>query len=133
MLERVGISGLKDRLISELAGGEIQRKLIARALATEPKALLRDEPTASVDAASREQIFSLLRELNKTMAIVLVTHDLLAISSHVKSLACINEHLVYHGGAEINQNIVEKLYGCPVDLIAHGVPHRVLKEHGEGC
>ena len=133
MLERVGISGLKDRLISELSGGEFQRMLIARALATEPKALLLDEPTASVDAASREQIFSLLRELNKTMAIVLVTHDLLAISSHVKSLACINEHLVYHGGAEINQNIVEKLYGCPVDLIAHGVPHRVLKEHGEGC
>ena len=63
------------------------------------------------------------------MTIILVTHDLLAVSSHVKSLACINERLVYHGGTEINENIVKKLYGCPVDLIAHGVPHRVLREH----
>ena len=93
--------------------------------------MLLDEPTASVDANSREQIFSLLNLLNDKMTIVLVTHDLLAISSHVKSLACVNGYLVYHGSAEINENIVKELYGCPVDLIAHGVPHRVLREHGE--
>jgi zinc transport system ATP-binding protein len=130
-LERVGISHLIKRQISELSGGEFQRLLIARALTVNPKLLLLDEPTASVDASSRNQIYSLLEELNKEMTIVLVTHDLLAISSKVGILACLNERLVYHGEPELNENIVEKLYGCPVDLIAHGVPHRVLKKHEE--
>ncbi len=131
-LEQVGIEKLKDRQISELSGGEFQRMLIARALTVEPKLLLLDEPTASVDAQSREKIFSLLHDLNDKMTIVLVTHDLLAVSSYVKTLACINEKLIYHGGKEIDEQVVEHLYGCPIDLIAHGVPHRVLKEHEEG-
>ncbi|MGE4354190.1 MAG: metal ABC transporter ATP-binding protein [Oscillospiraceae bacterium] len=131
LLERVGLDGLENRRISELSGGEFQRMLIARALAVHPKLLLLDEPTASVDAASREQIFTLLGELNKSMTIILVTHDLLAISSQVHRLACLNGHLVYHGEPELTENVVNSLYGCPVDLIAHGVPHRVLKEHGE--
>ncbi len=131
ILHVVGIYNVKERMISELSGGEFQKMLIARALAVSPKLLLLDEPTASVDANSREQIFSLLNELNKTMTIILVTHDLLAVSSYVKTLACLNGSLVYHGTTELNEEIVKTLYGCPIDLIAHGVPHRVLKEHKE--
>lgn len=130
-LRRVGIDHLSKRQISELSGGEFQRLLIARALTVHPKLLLLDEPTASVDANSREQIYSLLKELNKEMTIVLVTHDLMAISSEVKKLACLNKKLVYHGEPQLNEHIVKELYGCPVDLLAHGVPHRVLKEHEE--
>ena len=51
----------------------------------------------------------------------MVTHDLLAISSEVKSLACLNREMIYHGQPELNDHIVQTLYGCPVDLIAHGV------------
>jgi len=131
LLEQVGIYDLKDRQISALSGGEFQRMLIARGLAVNPKLLLLDEPTASVDAKSREQIYSLLAKLNQNMTIILVTHDLLAVSSQVKSLACLNTSLVYHGEPELNEHIVNALYGCPVDLIAHGVPHRVLHEHGK--
>lgn len=130
LIKQVGLEGLEDRQISELSGGEFQRMLIARALAVNPKLLLLDEPTASVDAASRDQIFTLLAELNKSMTIVLVTHDLLAVSSHVHMLACLNGRLIYHGEPQLTENIVNSLYGCPVDLIAHGVPHRVLREHG---
>ena len=133
IIDLVGISELADRRISELSGGEFQKMLIARALATRPKLLLLDEPTASVDASSRDQIYGLLAELNKDMTIVLVTHDLLAVSSRVKSLACMNTRLVYHGEPELTESIANSLYGCPVDLIAHGVPHRVLKEHDECC
>lgn len=63
--------------------------LIARALTVNPKLLLLDEPTASVGAGSRSQIFSLLEELNQTMTIVLVTHDLMAISAQVHRFACL--------------------------------------------
>ncbi|HPF56486.1 MAG TPA: ABC transporter ATP-binding protein [Clostridiales bacterium] len=128
-LSEVGIEALSGRQISELSGGEFQRMLIARALAVRPKLLLLDEPTASVDAASREQIYALLANLNQHMTIVLVTHDLLAVSSQIQRLACLNGRLVYHGEPELTQDVVNHLYGCPVDLIAHGVPHRVLKEH----
>lgn len=131
LLDQVGIADLADRRISDLSGGEFQKMLIARALAVNPKLLLLDEPTASVDAGSRVQIYDLLAELNKNMTIILVTHDLLAVSSQVRRLACLNGSLVYHGEPELTESIVNSLYGCPVDLIAHGVPHRVLKEHGE--
>lgn len=132
LLNKVGIYKLKERMLSELSGGEFQKMLIARALAVDPRLLLLDEPTASVDARSREQIFSLLNDLNKKMTIILVTHDLSAISSHVKTIACLNGRLVYHGATELNEEVVSALYGCPIDLIAHGVPHRVLKDHKEG-
>ncbi len=131
-LNDVGISHLADRQISELSGGEFQRMLIARALCLNPKILLLDEPTASVDPNSREMIYKLLTKLNEKMTSILVTHDLFAISSAVKTLACLNSTLVHHGEPELNDNIMQHLYGCPVDLIAHGVPHRVLKNHEHG-
>lgn len=129
LLGRMGIAHLWKRRIGELSGGEFQKMLIARALAMNPRLLLLDEPTASVDASSRQQIYELLGELNRNMTIILVTHDLLAVSSHVRRLACLNGRMVYHGEPELNENIMYSLYGCPVDLIAHGVPHRVLKSH----
>lgn len=133
-MEYVGISDLAKRQISELSGGEFQRLLIARALAVNPQILILDEPTASVDPHSRETIYNVLDNLNKKkeMTILMVTHDLSAISSKVTRLACLNETLVYHGDPELTQSVVNKMYGCPVDLIAHGVPHRVLDEHKEG-
>jgi zinc transport system ATP-binding protein len=134
LLDKVGIVDLANRQIAGLSGGEFQKMLIARALAVRPRLLLLDEPTASVDAIARAQIYDLLDKLNKDMTIVIVTHDLMAISSKVKKLACLNGTLVYHGEPELSDHVVNKLYGCPVDLIAHGVPHRVLKEHGgKGC
>lgn len=132
LIEQVGIKHLAKRQIAELSGGEFQKMLIARALATKPKLLLLDEPTANVDATARNQIYQLLEDLNRTITIVLVTHDLLAVSAQVQSLACLNGRLVYHGDSELTENVVDQLYGCPVDLIAHGVPHRVLHVHKEG-
>lgn len=132
-LEQVGIAELAGRQISQLSGGEFQRLLIARALAVEPRLLLLDEPTASVDPASREKIYALLAQISRDITIILVTHDMFAISSQVNSLACLNEKLVYHGEPDLTEEVMDGMYGCAVDIIAHGVPHRVLRGHDSGC
>lgn len=129
-LERMGIVDLASRQIEQLSGGQWKRVLIARALAAKPSLLLLDEPTSGLDAGSSSGVYELLRELNKKMTIIMVTHDTMAISSYVKDIACINQTLYYHGEPELSPELVMNLYGCPVNLIAHGVPHRVLQEHG---
>lgn len=131
-IELVGLKGLENRRLNKLSGGEFQKVLIARALITNPKILLLDEPTASIDAKSSQEIYKLLGELNKDITILLVTHNVLAISLHIKELACLNRSLVYHGEPTLTEEVINKMYGCPVEIVAHGVPHRVLKEHEEG-
>ena len=123
----------QNRGIRELSGGQRQRVYIARALATEPEMLILDEPTISVDFESRAKIYKLLHEINlQGVTILLVSHDLNVISSYVKTIGCLNRQLHYHGEKEITPEMLKAGYNCPVDLIAHGVPHRVLAEHQEG-
>ena len=129
-LQTVGMLDYKDRQMGKLSGGELQRIFIARALVAEPKLLLLDEPTASVDPAMQTEFYELLEKLKRQMAIVLVSHDISAVSIYVDKLACLNRQLHYHGSKEITPEILEATYKCPVQMIAHGlVPHRVLKEH----
>lgn len=124
-LDKLGVHHLAAERMDQLSGGQKQRVLIARALAGEPDLLLLDEPLASVDVETQQNFYNLLSLLNCRMAVVLVTHDVGAVSSHVKSIACINRHLVSHGET-IDEGDVARAYGCPFELIAHGVPHRVL-------
>jgi len=131
VLDQLNLLNLKDRQIGKLSGGQLQRVLIARGLAVEPKILLLDEPTANVDASSTSQIYELLRELNKEKTIIVVTHDMAAVSSYFDSLACLNEKLYHHGDKHLDQETTEQVFGCPVDLIAHGHPHHVFAPHGE--
>lgn len=131
VMKIMGIKEIRNTQIGELSGGQLQRTLIARALSTEPKLLLLDEPTSSIDVQAETDFYDFLHGLTEKMAIVLVTHDTGAISSHVKTIACINKNLHYHGEKNIPPKIFEKLYGCPIELIGHGIPHRVLKEHEE--
>lgn len=134
-LENLKIENLYKRSLDQLSGGEFQRLLIARALMSDPKLLLLDEPTSSIDPRSRELIYQLLSDLNKTSSIIMVSHDLIAISQNVKSIICLNKNLIYHGEPSLTEDTVNSLYGCPIDLIAHGVPHRVLAKHSTegGC
>jgi len=130
-LEAVGMAGFSEREIGSLSGGEQQRVFVARSLVSEPRLLLLDEPTAGVDAAQEKEFYDLLCRLNRKMgiAIVLVSHDITAISKYVNKIACLNQRLYYHGSKELTNEDIEKAYGCPIEMIAHGTPHRVLREH----
>lgn len=128
-LQRVEMLEFKDRQIGKLSGGQQQRVLIARALVTKPKLLLLDEPMASVDTPMRTGFYELLERLKHEMAIVLVSHDISAVSIYVNKIACLNRRLFYHNSKEISAEELELVYQCPVELVAHGIPHRVLKEH----
>ncbi|MFC1914585.1 metal ABC transporter ATP-binding protein [Chloroflexota bacterium] len=129
-LRTVNMFDHKDRQVGKLSGGEQQRVFIARALVTEPRLLLLDEPTASIDATMQTEFYELLDKLKQQMTIVLVSHDISAVSIFVDEIACLNRQLYYHGSKEIEPEILEATYKCPIQMIAHGtVPHRVLKEH----
>ena len=137
-LERIDMAGLADRRIGELSGGQRQRVFIARALVTHPRLLLLDEPTASIDSRGQTDFYRLLKRLNKDVTIIVVSHDLLVISTYVKSVACVNHRLHYHQQAEITGDMLETMYPCtveevcPVELVTHGhLPHRVLQHHKE--
>ena len=127
-MEELGIWKYRDRQIGDLSGGERQRVFIARALVTDPEMLMLDEPTASVDTKGQGEIFEHLKQVNKKVTVVLVSHDLMMISSYIKSVACVNQFVHYHPEAEITAEMVEMCH-CNVDLIAHGLPHRVLRKH----
>ncbi len=128
-LEEVGMMEMKDRQMSQLSGGQMQRIFIARAIVREPKLLLLDEPMASIDPEMQNSFYNLLLKLRERMAIVLVSHDVGAVSSHVDNIACLNRRLYYHGAVEHAAASLEKMYKCPIDLLSHGIPHRVLKKH----
>lgn len=129
-LSELEIDELAGRRMDRLSGGQKQRVLIARALAGGPELLLLDEPLASVDSHAQDSFYNILAKLNSKMTILMVTHDVGAVSSHVKSIACINTRLVSHGES-IGKDAVNSAYGCPFELVSHGVPHRVLKAAAE--
>ena len=130
-LRQTGMLALSKRSINEISGGQRQRIYIARALAAQPRILLLDEPTASVDPQASVQLYDLLAKLNEEISILLISHDMTAISAYVKTIGCINRRLVYHHDKSVSADMLQAGYECPVDLIAHGVPHRVFPAHDD--
>jgi zinc transport system ATP-binding protein len=129
VIEELGLTGMAHSSLNELSGGQLQRVFLGRAIIGNPKLLLLDEPGNFVDSNFENDFYEKLRDLNNRMAILMVSHDIGMISSHVKSYACVNMGLHYHPSSEItNEQLLA--YGCPIQLITHGdVPHTVLKTH----
>ncbi len=129
LLEEMNLANFSKKNIGELSGGQLQRVLLCRAIISHPDLLILDEPDTYVDTNFEGELYEKLHQLNDKMAIVVVSHDVGTICSHVKTIACVNKTLCYHNSNIISQEQL-KAYNCPIDLITHGeVPHRVLKHH----
>jgi len=129
LLHQMGIDHLENKTVGELSGGELQRTFLCRALISDPELLILDEPNTFVDNAFESELYEKLRELNKSMGIMMVSHDVGTISPYVKTIACVNEQLHYHRSNIITEKQLAT-YNCPIQILAHGdVPHTVLKKH----
>ena len=118
-LTQVGMKDFANKKIGDLSGGQRQRVFIARALCSNPKIMLLDEPTASIDVKGQQEIYELLRELNKTICIVVVSHDLSILLNYAKNVAHVNRGLVYHSLAEVQKNVtLADDHLCEVELLS---------------
>ena len=129
VIDELGLAGMSKSTLNELSGGQMQRVFLGRAIIGNPRLLLLDEPGNFVDTTFENDFYEKLKDLNSRMAILMVSHDVGTISSHIKSFACVNRSFHYHPSHEItNEDLLA--YGCPIQLVAHGdVPHTVLKYH----
>ncbi len=126
-LEEVELGELAGRHFSRLSGGQRQRVLIARVLATHPELLLLDEPTAGLDPQAERELFQLLRQLNRKLTIVLVSHDLFFVSRFVNKVICVKRTVQVHETSEVSDETVTALYGSDLRLVRHA--HHREEDH----
>ena len=108
----------------------LERVLLGRSIVSRPQVLILDEPNSYVDKRFESRFYQLLEEINKESAIILVSHDIGTVLTMVKNIACVNETLHYHPGANVSEEWLGEKYACPIELVGHGdLPHRVLRKH----
>jgi zinc transport system ATP-binding protein len=95
-LEKVGMQEFANSRIGSLSGGQRQRVMIARALCSNTDVLILDEPTSSIDVEGQRQIYDLLKVLNETITIIVVSHDISIILNYATKVAHVNKTLTYH-------------------------------------
>ena len=131
ILSETGIFDIRNKAIGELSGGQMQRVFLCRAIVSNPKILILDEPDTFVDNRFEGELYEKLRILNSEMAIILVSHDMGTIVKYVKTIACVNGNLHYHPSNRITQKELDE-YNCPIQVIKYGeVPHIFLKHQHE--
>ncbi len=123
-MEATDVLGFSSRLIQSLSGGERQRVLIARALAQQPKMLLLDEPTSSLDIAHQIRIFELLRRLSEEsgLTVLAATHDMNLASLYCNRIALLHKGDFYSNGTPeeaLTQKSIRDVYGVDTVVDRH--------------
>lgn len=138
VLEAVGLSDgavynkntrkhILDNRLSNLSGGELQRVIIAWSLLGSPDILLFDEPTAGVDIAGEETIYSLLEKLKQKhqLTILLISHEIDIVRHFTSKVLCLNKEQVCFGSPleTITKDTIDKLFGEETNLYRHTHKH----------
>jgi zinc transport system ATP-binding protein len=121
-LRQVGLEGKEGEPFASLSGGQRQRTLIARALAGAPDLLLLDEPTSNLDAVAEADFYDLLKTLNSSLTIAMVSHDLGFVAKLVRTVWCVKNRVVAHPTVEVTGNLIDTMYGYPMRMVQHDIP-----------
>ena len=128
-LEKVGLKEFANKKIGSLSGGQRQRVMIARALFSNPKILLFDEPTSSIDVKGQKEIYQLLKRLSEELTVVVVSHDISIILEYATKVAYINRTLVLHDLDTKERKFNTKdAHFCEVELL-----NLLGNSHKKGC
>lgn len=111
VLAQVDLAGAEGHQITALSGGQKQRVLIARALVSQPKIMLLDEPTANVDPQGKFCLYELLAELASSRTVVAVSHDVSLLSMRVSCVACVNRRLAFSPTPQLTHEMTTMIYG----------------------
>lgn len=122
-LRTMGMEDLAFEIFGNLSAGQQQRVLAARALVGNPEILVLDEPSTGIDVVGQEDFYHLLKGLQKRLklTIIMVSHDIGALTGYVDEVACLNRTLHYHGSPvhALSEEVLSRLYGRSVDIMLH--------------
>lgn len=122
-LQTLGLESFALRYLDELSSGELQKVMIARALAQEPEILLMDEPTSSLDLNNQLEVLNLVRDISRArgIAAVVAMHDLNLALRFADSFILLKDKTIFAaGGPEVmTPENIESVYAVPVMIAAH--------------
>lgn len=120
IIERMGLKPFELRYLNELSGGELQKVMLARALAQQPRVLMLDEPTSNLDLKNQYEVMSIIRDIASTdkICVIIVIHDLNLAIRYCDRFLFIKDNQVYSlGGAEtVNSKSIREVYGMDVTI-----------------
>lgn len=122
LLERVGIPDLAGRPIGRMSGGQQQRTFIARALISQPRLLVLDEPTTGVDSTGQQQLLHLIRDLKNDLGltVIMVSHDVGQLAHYADQIACLNRRLHWHDrSALLTEQVLSGVYAPACEMNAY--------------
>ncbi len=132
LIERAALTDIADQPVSHISGGQLQRALIARALAPRPKILILDEPTTGIDMRNQRAFVDLIAQLKADLGLTLVfvSHDLRAVTAMSDRVACLNMHLHYHDTPHhMPPELVYQMFACDLQAMGIGDPHHTCAAH----